>query len=204
MDLRFKASRKIRAACVSVFLFFYSAGAFAFSDFAKDNPNNAAALIYLLLFVLVVLLIVPLYQFYLHAIESVKLHQERKAHNDILDSFDTGAIYLDSNGNIVSANKTATTLFKTKEEQLVKRDFSSLFATSDRQKITRACSSEHDVVEASLQGSGEKVSVNFGEMLPQGKMSLRIVTVHAALSDSESKNGGRNVKLLGELSHWLN
>ena len=199
MDLRFKASRKIPAACISSLLFFYPAGAFAFSDFAKGNPNNAAALIYLLLFILVVLLIVPLYQFYLHAVESLKLEQERKAHNEILDSFSTGVVYLDSNGKTVSANETAPTLFKTSESQLLNREFSSLFSDGDKQKIEKAYSSDHEVVEAKLKNSNEILSVSFGELLTQGKVSTRIVIIHAAVSDV-SGDSGRNVKLLNELS----
>ncbi|MDT0628187.1 PAS domain-containing protein [Alteromonas sp. W364] len=200
MDLRFFTSQKLLSLCILALVLVPDSSAYAFSGFVQEqSASTVSALIYALLFVITVLLITPVIQFYFAALKRVSMEKERKALHQAMREKNTGAVYVDTHGKIVFANTMVKNLFKENNDVIGKNideylEFtysSKLFSKEDGAPIT---------INTKVIKGNSPITLSVGEMLLSGKEEVRLITMCAPSSSSDSLQGYEH--LISELEEY--
>ncbi|WP_395340231.1 PAS domain-containing protein [Ningiella sp. W23] len=181
--------------------------AFALNGFFEDkSPEQLISGIYILLGILVLLLVMPIVQFYYAELRAKVANEETERNKRILNAVDTGIVHLDLNGIVKYVNDTSLSWFKVDESQLLNKALISVFDTSDHSDIRTALRAEPSVVEAQVLDQNTLVSLRFDESFYQGDDTLRVILVrlveprspHAFGRIEERDNNGFDEPLLAE------
>ncbi|MBF7072298.1 PAS domain-containing protein [Glaciecola sp. MH2013] len=204
MDVRFFKLHKLLSLAFLVCVLFPNT-ALAFTGFVKEgSPGTVAALIYALLFVITVLLIIPVVQFYFAALKGESVDKELKALNQYMLDKDTGAIYLDTKGKIVFANKLVKKLLN-QERDVVGKKLDTFLELTYSPKLFTSDGKKPTIINTKVVKGDSHIVLSVGEKLIFGKENVRLVTM---IIPSESADGSQGfehlIKELDEVKGALN
>lgn len=174
----------------------------AFSQFVEaQSPQNVAALIYGLLGLMAILFVTPLLQFYFAAVREVNQQLALTEQTRVLDTANTGIVYVAQNGTINFANETAINQLGKARSHLINQIFVDQVSKEFIVDVQRALTSEDSQTKVQVQLGQLPFTLEFGAWLKHGNQPYRIVTLNPNVSATMDTLTKTNMdKLLNQLS----
>jgi PAS domain-containing protein len=189
MDLRFFRSLSFYSLYLLALYVTPTSTAFAVSGFIEDqSTGTVAALVYALLFVITVLLITPVVQFYFSTLKQVSADKERHALHKMMIENKTGAVYVNSAGKILFANSMVKTLLK-ENNDIINRNLDAFLEFTYTPKLFKSEDGKPVVINTKVTKTEARIILTVGESLLVDKEEVRLVSLFIPTANSENAQG---------------